>query len=509
MGDVCADNACTAGADELICDDENGCTTDTCESAVDGGCVFTANTEPCEDGDPCTAGDVCAETLCVTGAETNPCDDGNDCTTDKCDSDVIGGCVHTATLNGVACNDGAVCTAITECQDGVCVNIGDLDCDDQNDCTVDGCSEDEGGCYHLNGANGKDCDDQDACTVGTTCTDGLCIGGDGVTCDNGLFCDGVETCDAQEGCVNGAPPTLDDGVGCTLDVCDEDDDVVTHTASDEACDNGLFCDGVETCDATTDCQTGTPPVTDDGVGCTADHCDEENDVITHSPEDSACDNGLFCDGAETCDPLGDCQDGTPPTIDDGVACTADSCDETTDVVVNMAIHDSCEEDGNPCTDTFCDGVVGCTFNILGGADCDDEDLCSVGDTCNDQGQCVGEPLCVDDDNNPCVAKECKTAAGEAWCEPSIKTGQACFTGDPCLTGGTCNAGGQCQGQPLCDDNNPCTEDSCLNGVCQIPTGISGVPCTLLDQCALSAMCSGGECVATTIKSCDDGDACTV
>ncbi|MFQ5693187.1 MAG: pyridoxal phosphate-dependent aminotransferase, partial [Nitrospinota bacterium] len=45
-------------------------------------------------------------------------------------------------------------------------------------------------------------------------------------------------------------------------------------------------------------------------------------------------NGLFCDGSETCDPALDCQAGTPPTIDDGVGCTDDSCDEVGDVIVN-------------------------------------------------------------------------------------------------------------------------------------------------------------------------------
>ncbi|MCP4661340.1 MAG: hypothetical protein GY856_38545, partial [bacterium] len=57
-------------------------------------------------------------------------------------------------------------------------------------------------------------------------------------------------------------------------------------------------------------------VTGECAGCTSD------------PE---CNDGLYCNGAETCDiGSGTCQDGTPVTCDDGVACTDDSCNESTD-----------------------------------------------------------------------------------------------------------------------------------------------------------------------------------
>ena len=62
------------------------------------------------------------------------------------------------------------------------------------------------------------------------------------------------------------------------------------------CDNGFFCDGTETCDPALDCQAGTPPATDDGVGCTDDSCDEATDSIVNAANSATCDNGLFCDG---------------------------------------------------------------------------------------------------------------------------------------------------------------------------------------------------------------------
>ncbi|MFQ5531538.1 MAG: LamG domain-containing protein, partial [Candidatus Nanoarchaeia archaeon] len=80
-------------------------------------------------------------------------------------------------------------------------------------------------------------------------------------------------------------------------------------AIDSDCDNNIFCDGAEKCVAGT-CVAGTPP-TDDGVSCTADSCDEVTDIVTHTPNNTLCDNGLFCDGTETCDLVLDCQIGNP------------------------------------------------------------------------------------------------------------------------------------------------------------------------------------------------------
>ena len=46
---------------------------------------------------------------------------------------------------------------------------------------------------------------------------------------------------------------------------------------------------------------------DDGVACTDDSCDEVGDTILNVANDGNCDNGLRCDGSETCDTLLGCQ----------------------------------------------------------------------------------------------------------------------------------------------------------------------------------------------------------
>ena len=52
--------------------------------------------------------------------------------------------------------------------------------------------------------------------------------------------------------------------------------------------------------------------------------------------DADCDDGVFCNGAETCDAVNDCQAGVAPNCDDGVGCTDDSCNEVTDSCDSVA-----------------------------------------------------------------------------------------------------------------------------------------------------------------------------
>ncbi|UCC32675.1 MAG: hypothetical protein JSU86_10400, partial [Phycisphaerales bacterium] len=73
--------------------------------------------------------------------------------------------------------------------------------------------------------------------------------------------------DACEEC--GGDPDCDDGVDCTDDSCDAG--VCVFTTNDANCDNGFFCDGAETCDSLADCQAGSDP-------CPAQACDDEADV---------------------------------------------------------------------------------------------------------------------------------------------------------------------------------------------------------------------------------------
>jgi len=235
------------------------------------------------------------------------------------------------------------------------------DCDDGNTADGDCCSST---CVFEPAGSG--CDDGDACTTSDACDGaGVCSQSTALDCDDQLFCNGVETCDSGSGCQPGTPPVLEDGVSCTLDACDEANDIVTHTPDDGACDDDAWCNGAEVCDLLLDCQTGTPPPLDDSVLCTIDACDETNDVVVHTPDDGACADSTWCNGAGVCDSIFDCQPGTPPPLDDSVFCTIDACDETNDVVIHIEYDPRCD-DGDPCTADLCDAVAGCMSTPISG-----------------------------------------------------------------------------------------------------------------------------------------------
>ncbi|MEE8522829.1 MAG: zinc-dependent metalloprotease family protein, partial [Thermoanaerobaculia bacterium] len=80
------------------------------------------------------------------------------------------------------------------------------------------------------------------------------------------------------------------------------------------CDDGLFCNGAETCNEATDsCDAGTPPNCNDGVGCTDDSCNEGTNSCDNVANNSLCpDDNLFCTGTEFCDPALDCQSTGDP-----------------------------------------------------------------------------------------------------------------------------------------------------------------------------------------------------
>jgi parallel beta-helix repeat protein len=133
--------------------------------------------------------------------------------------------------------------------------------------------------------------------------------------------------------------------------------------SDAECDDGQWCNGNETCDPVNDCQDGTAPNCNDDISCTDDSCNEGTDSCDNTPVDSVCDDGLWCNGSETCDVALGCQSGTPAVINDGVACTDDSCDEANDVVVN-APNDGLCSDGDVCTEDSCNTATGCVNTPL-------------------------------------------------------------------------------------------------------------------------------------------------
>jgi hypothetical protein len=101
-------------------------------------------------------------------------------------------------------------------------------------------------------------------------------------------------------CVDDAQ--CDDGLECTLGVCDPELGLCRYTGDDSLCDDGVFCDGVEHCDLRLGCRPGPPMTCSDSTPCTIDVCDEatrscvsrERDADGDGDVDGNCQVGHDC-----------------------------------------------------------------------------------------------------------------------------------------------------------------------------------------------------------------------
>jgi hypothetical protein len=90
---------------EVLCDDGNECTITICDTAFDGNCL---GSQPRTNGTACNSGNgTCQNGSCEprdTSCDGIDCDDENECTADACSN---GMCNHTALADGTSCNFGA------------------------------------------------------------------------------------------------------------------------------------------------------------------------------------------------------------------------------------------------------------------------------------------------------------------------------------------------------------------------------------------------------------------
>jgi len=202
------DDDCDGETDEDLCDDQNPCTDDFCNS--DGDCQHTNNNKLCDDNNVCSQVDKCEDGQCK-GYNPLPCGDGNVCFNYQCDP--IAGCLSEF-ANGASCEDGDPCTVDDRCNQGVCVAGGWDPCDDANPCTNDSCKTGQG-CKNEPVTNGTSCGGLDGqCTIGQ-CIQGTC---QGTAYNNGGPCDpGSSVGPCQQGICQNKVCTLSpkpDGSGC-------------------------------------------------------------------------------------------------------------------------------------------------------------------------------------------------------------------------------------------------------------------------------------------------------
>ena len=243
-------------------------------------------------------------------------------------------------------------------------------------------------------------------------------------CNDGLWCNGEETSNGLI-CLPGTAPDCSDNIDCTIDSCNEETDKCEHSADDSKCNDGKFCNGAETCDPARGCLPGTAPDCSDNIDCTIDSCNEETDKCEHSADDSKCDDGLWCNGAETCDPTKGCQPGTAPDCSDGIDCTIDSCNEDADECEHSADDSKCDDD-DACTIDTCDPLTGCTYEDV---DCDDGDQCTE-DSCDPAIGCIHTPIipeAVDDSYGAIYGKTLTVSAAEGVLVNDVYDGSGTMT----------------------------------------------------------------------------------
>ncbi|MGB0591606.1 MAG: hypothetical protein ACPGU1_18175 [Myxococcota bacterium] len=519
--DACLGGACVGS--ERLCLDDNPCTAGTCDEASDA-CVFTPVEAPCDDGQLCTLDDRCEGGACV-GAPNPAC-----------------ACVP-GTDDCAAFDDGDLCNGSLTCVDALCVSDGaSVVCpeDVAGGCETLLCDPADGVCKGTPKPNGVPCADGDACTQGDLCNAGQCEGGE-VFCEDGNPCTS-DGCDAATGCFHlPAPGACDDGDLCT---------------TDDTCVDGA-CAGVDNpeCSCTQDADCA---VYEDGnlcngtLRCTNAHCVVDSETVVSC--DAVADGLAACQEVSCVPTTGNC---VVKASLNGTPCNDESVCTTTDYCLSgqcTGLSPGCD-DGDPCTSDACDPEAGCGYGPLTGVACDDQNACTVGDSCvdgvcggaNDPGcQCFEDADCDEFDDgdlcngtlrcqdnscmvNPATVVTCEAASGDpctqSVCVPQtggcatgpVPEGTPCDDTNACTTADHC-ASGQCIGGALsCDDGDVCTADACDPELgCTYSYNVAfcddGNDCTYLDTCVWG-FCAGvqeEDCVCTVDADCadfEDDDLC--
>lgn len=379
------DNDCNGIIDDKICDDMVLCTIDIC--------------------DPLSSS-------CMHIPDHSLCDDKNPCTKDTCLKEI--GCEHIS-QNGILCDDNLPCTGQDHCEDGKCVGVvliccEDKDCDDLNQCTEDICKDGKE-CLHVKVKDGSKCNaDDDGCTFNDYCKGGVCMAGEKVICEQ-------------------------EGNQCLEKVCKSisKDEYVCETIykpMDEPCDDGKFCTIEDHCDGNGMCIGGKDNPCQDVGQCKKPKCIEALDkcVIVNLPDGTPCnadDNGC--------------------TVDD--VCIGGECVKGEEAICSML--------DDQCVVGVCQSINFNEFLCVqspkqAGTPCEDGFYCSEDDYCDGKGHCIKgkKRMCKSDDS--CTISICDEE--KASCVVKTKAdGVGCEDKDECTVNQVCYQGTCDKGEMTCHE----------------------------------------------------------
>jgi hypothetical protein len=256
-------------------------------------------------------------------------------------------------------------------------------------------------------------------------------------CDDGLFCNGTETCTAGH-CTAGVAVVCDDHITCTVDACSEGmracasnaPDVDGDGHADATCRDGT---GISLGDDCADGDATTFP----GNRETCDAHDEDCSPATHGGTDAdadgfeshACCNPDPAGGAPLCGT--DCNDLFAATHP-GATEVCDGLDQDCDTVIDDIVHGTvfCQAGQMEACTTTCGSVPGMHAC---GADCLSWGACGATEICNG---CDDDRDGEADDGFSCPARElsaCTTACdtpGTSTCSADCMAGE-CHAAERC------------------------------------------------------------------------------
>ncbi len=282
---------------------------------------------------------------------------------------------------------------------------------------VEGITDPTGGSGGTGGAGGEDAGPcgMDCAELDTpSCTEAVCNTGQvvgpintcivvaapqGTSCDDGLFCTDVDTCDGGGVCVGG--PTNDCGMElspCDAVICSEE----TKTCSAAPVNDGTECTPIDLCELHGVCQLGEcvgepkscalSPLNE----CNEVECDSATGDCVGTPdpdkENSLCFlTGPLCQVEKTCQ-AGECGGGVPKDCSNlSIACELGECDPGTGICGAVLAPEgtACDEGITECKIGECDDNGICKAEAAPtGSDCNDHDSCTAADECV-AGACAG------------------------------------------------------------------------------------------------------------------------
>lgn len=242
----------------------------------------------------------------------------------------------------------------------------------------------------------------------------------------------------------------------------------TECTTDADCDDHLVCTGVERCEEGV-CVPGTPPTCDDGIACTVSRCVEGTPMCEHIPDDSLCPAGEVC-GPSGC--TSSCGESPCRLVSPQCGCASGQGCYLNGTVRQCGAAGSAGE-GQPCSGaTSCQPGLVC-LNI--GTSASPLNQCHR--FCNTDSDCVGAgSLCIYTLND-----------GMGGAIPGVRVcSRAC---DP-VTNAGCPAGAACHiYQESTSPNRLFTDCAAPAG-----TGWEYTPCWDDSDCEPGLFCDGYECI---------------